>query len=162
MKSVITLACHAGIKGSSPLRTARSSPAVQTVERLTVNQNVAGSIPAGGAKLNGAVAQQGERYPCTVDVAGSIPVSSTNNNRRVSYSGNTSAFQADAVSSILTTRSNRTGRAMVSSADCKSVALGCDGSTPSLSTKIQVCSSVEEHLVYIQGVGGSTPSRPTM
>ena len=136
MKSVITLACHAGIKGSSPLRTARSSPVVQTVERWTVNPYVAGSIPAGGAKLNGAVAQQGERYPCTVDVAGSIPVSSTNNNGRVAERLNAS--------------------------DCKSDPTGYGGSNPSPPTKIQVCSSVEEHLVNIQGVGGSTPSRPTM
>ena len=77
-------------------------PSSSEVEHLTVNQNVAGSIPAGGANVdsssigrapdcgsggcefdshlstqNGAVAHLGEHNTCTVEVAGSIPVGST-------------------------------------------------------------------------------------
>ena len=52
------------------------SSVVQLVEHLTVNQNVVGSSPTGGA-TSGAVAHLGERIPCTDEVASSILVSST-------------------------------------------------------------------------------------
>ena len=63
------------IQGRAVIKTC--SAIAQLVERLTVNQNVPGSSPGRGAKINADLAQLVERQFCKLDVAGSIPAAGT-------------------------------------------------------------------------------------
>lgn len=65
--------------GSNPARPAIYTYLCSSVVEHRVDNAVAGGSfpPTGTKKINGAVAQLGERLLCKQNVAGSIPVSST-------------------------------------------------------------------------------------
>ena len=66
-------ACHAGGRGFEPLPGRHCALVAQSVEHLTENQSVGGSIPPQGT-FYAVVAQLVERHLAKVDVAGPSPV----------------------------------------------------------------------------------------